>query len=91
MKKGKKLYKKETKSQIDENSKSRRRKVKKSKRRKNQEDKKTKNLKDKKFSFLPFYGFVCFSIVLSNVLLQTIRQFAGEVALLAGKRFLAGV
>ena len=34
---------------------------------------------------------VCFGTVLSHVVLQLIRPFAGEVALLAGKRFLAGV
>ena len=72
---------------------------------KNQRDKKTKiketkrpkskRQKDKKLKrkkvFLLAFSCICFSIVLSNVLLQTIRQFAGEVTLLAGKKFLAGV
>ena len=34
---------------------------------------------------------VCFCSVLSHVHLLLIRQFAGVVALLAGKRFLTGV
>ena len=34
---------------------------------------------------------ICFLIVLSHVLLQLIRLFAGIVALLTGKRFLAGL
>ena len=34
---------------------------------------------------------ICFCTVLSHVLLQVMRLFAGVVALLASKRFLAGV